>query len=202
LLYGTTHVPVGEDQAQHLEFTRELANGFNHQHGQDLFPVPETILSPAKRVMSLRDPTKKMSKSDANPASRILITDTQEEIRKKVKGAVTDSIEGVSYDRSTRPGVSNLIDLMYYMDETISSSPEALAAELKTTSMRVLKEKVADVVEERVRPIRESYNIAMARPDTGKDSLREVQELGADKAASIASDKINEVKRRMGLGYW
>ena len=81
LLYRATHVPVGEDQAQHLEFARELAIGFNHVHAgkQPLLTPPKTILSPARRVMSLVKPTKKMSKSDKNPSSRILITDTKEE---------------------------------------------------------------------------------------------------------------------------
>ena len=201
LLYGTTHVPVGEDQAQHLEFTRELAAGFNHLYG-DIFPVPKTILSPAKRVMSLKDPTKKMSKSDPNPASRILITDSKEEIHKKIKGAVTDSIEGISYNRSERPGVSNLIDIMFYMDWSIPESPEALAEDLKGVSMRALKEKVADTIEVNIGPIREKYEAVMALPENGAESLRDVELQASDRARTIAAANVEEVKKRMGLGLW
>ncbi|KAF2446553.1 Aminoacyl-tRNA synthetase, partial [Karstenula rhodostoma CBS 690.94] len=177
LIYNATHVPVGEDQAQHLEFTRELAKSFNHVYAKKTrrqpgdritfkgFNIPKTILSPAKRVMSLQDPTKKMSKSDPDERSRILITDTREQIQAKIKVALTDSIPGISYDRELRPGISNLIDIMYYMDESRYDSPEAIAQEMSSAdlSMKALKEKVATTVADKLEPIRERYNEQMAR---------------------------------------
>lgn len=200
LLYNTTHVPVGEDQAQHLEFTRELANGFNHVYSESrsLLTVPQTLLSPAKRVMSLTEPTKKMSKSDPKPKSRILITDSREEIHAKLKTALTDSIEGVSYDRETRPGVSNLVDLMYHFDESIAASPEDLANDLRDVNMRALKEKVADTVDLGINDIRERYQELM-RGD--QKELTEHAEEGAQRAEKIAENTMERVRIAMGMGW-
>ncbi|KAI9661668.1 MAG: Tryptophan--tRNA ligase, mitochondrial [Bathelium mastoideum] len=126
LVHRATHVPVGHDQSQHLEFARECANGFNHNYGRVLV-APDTLLSPAKRVMSLTEPHLKMSKSHANPKSRILITDGCEEIEKKIKGALTDSVSGISYDLVERPGVSNLLDIMFHLqDDNKQASLEEL----------------------------------------------------------------------------
>ncbi|KAF2823846.1 tryptophanyl-tRNA synthetase [Ophiobolus disseminans] len=203
LLYNTTHVPVGEDQAQHLEFTRELAAGFNHVYAphsasQPLLTVPRTLLSPAKRVMSLTDPAKKMSKSDPKPKSRILITDSKEDIHNKLKHALTDSIEGVSYDREKRPGVSNLVDLMYHFDESVAASPEDLARDLKGLSMRALKEKVADTVDVGIRDIRGRYEALI-----GGDQKELVQhaEDGAGRAEELAEETMKRVRSAMGMGW-
>ncbi|KAE8842227.1 hypothetical protein PTNB85_01118 [Pyrenophora teres f. teres] len=197
LLYNTTHVPVGEDQAQHLEFTRELAIGFNHMYPQEqpLLTVPQTLLSPAKRVMSLTDPTKKMSKSDPKPKSRILITDSKEEIHGKLKTALTDSIEGISYDREKRPGVSNLIDLLYHFDESGAASPEELAGDLVGLSMRALKARTADIVDARIKDIRGRYKELM-----GGDQKELVQhaEHGAKRAEAIAEETMKRL-RQTGL---
>jgi tryptophanyl-tRNA synthetase len=203
LLYQTTHVPVGEDQAQHLEFTRELANGFNHLYKsgdgpQPLLTVPQTLLSPAKRVMSLTEPTKKMSKSDPNPKSRILITDSGEEIRNKLKTALTDSIEGLSYDRKKRPGVSNLVDLMYHFDESVAASPEELANQLKGLSMRALKEKVGETVDMGIKDIRERYAELMGG---NQDKLVRHAEDGARRAEEIAEKTMKRVRSAMGMGW-
>ncbi|KAI4699557.1 hypothetical protein J4E81_004581 [Alternaria sp. BMP 2799] len=200
LLYNTTHVPVGEDQAQHLEFTRELASGFNHVYSesQPLLTVPQTLLSPAKRVMSLTEPTKKMSKSDPKPKSRILITDSREEIHAKLKTALTDSIEGVSYDRENRPGVSNLVDLMYHFDESLAASPEDLASDLRTLSMRALKEKVADTVDSGISDVRECYQELMSGDQ--KELIGHAEE-GAQRAEKIAERTIERVRNAMGIGW-
>lgn len=210
LLYQTTHVPVGNDQAQHLEFTRELARSFNHAYpalkdpeasskvNWQGFKIPETILSPAKRVMSLQDPTKKMSKSDPDQRSRILINDTREEIHAKFRAALTDSIPGITYDRESRPGVSNLVEIMYYMDEGQYESPQALAHDVfgGDVSMKALKEKVATTVADKLEPIRERYNEQMARP---------LEELAAQEKAScnvpraMAGWNLTNAKLAMGL---
>ncbi len=197
LLYNTTHVPVGEDQAQHLEFTRELAIGFNHLYGS-ILTVPETQLSPAKRVMSLLEPTKKMSKSDPRPKSRILITDSRDTINSKLKSALTDSIDGVSYDPQARPGVSNLIDLIYHFDNAGAASPEELARDLESLSMRALKEKTADAVEQGVSPIRERYQELM-RGD--QHDLVALAESGARKAEAIAESTMQQIRNSMGMGW-
>ncbi|OAL02659.1 tryptophanyl-tRNA synthetase [Phaeosphaeriaceae sp. SRC1lsM3a] len=203
LLYNTTHVPVGEDQAQHLEFSRDLAIGFNHLYAADstsqpLLTVPQTLLSPAKRVMSLAEPTKKMSKSDPKPKSRILITDSREEIHSKLRTALTDSIEGVSYDREKRPGVSNLVDLMYHFDESAATSPEALAKNFKDLSMRALKEKVADTIDIGIRDIRGAYEELM-RGD--QKQLLQHAEQGAERAEEIAEGTMKRVRSAMGMGW-
>jgi tryptophanyl-tRNA synthetase len=202
LLYNTTHVPVGEDQAQHLEFTRDLAIGFNHVYTPDsaspLLTVPQTLLSPAKRVMSLVDPTKKMSKSDPKPRSRILITDSREEIHGKLRTALTDSIEGVSYDRDGRPGVSNLVDLLYHFGESVAASPEELARDLKDLSMRALKEKVADTIDAGIRDTRERYGELMGGD---QKQLIEQAEEGAKRAEEMAEATMKRVRGAMGIGW-
>lgn len=207
LLYNATHVPVGEDQAQHLEFTRELGNSINHLYAKPPGPsrvpfkgffLPQTIHSPAKRIMSLQDPTKKMSKSDPDERSRILITDSRDEINLKIKHALTDSVPGVSYDRDSRPGVSNLIDIMYYMDESKYGSPEEIAADMfsKDFSLKVLKEQVATTVADGLEPIRERYNEQMAR------SLEDVDAemgRGASMAKGTAAMNLQRLKAAMGI---
>lgn len=202
LLYQTTHVPVGEDQAQHLEFSRDLAIGFNHLYkcdytSQPLLTVPQTLISPAKRVMSLTDPTKKMSKSDPKPNSRIMLTDSRGSIHSKLKTALTDSIEGVSYDRETRPGITNLVDLMYHFDESVAASPEELANDLRDLSKRALKEKVADTVDVGMRDIRERYNELINRPG----ELIEHAESGAREAEELAEETMKRVRSAMGITW-
>jgi tryptophanyl-tRNA synthetase len=200
LLYNTTHVPVGEDQAQHLEFTRELAAGFNHVYSksQPLLTVPQTLLSPAKRVMSLTEPTKKMSKSDPKPKSRIMITDSKDEIHHKLKTALTDSIEGVSYSPESRPGVSNLVDLMYHFDESLAASPEDLANDLKDLSMRALKVKVADTIDTGISDIRQRYEELMNGDQ--KELVQYAQE-GAQRAEKIAESTMQRVRSAMGMAW-
>ena len=194
-------MPVGEDQVQHLELTRELAIGFNHVYSSPSHPlltVPQTLLSPAKRVMSLVEPSKKMSKSDAKPKSRILITDTREQIHAKIKTALTDSIEGVSYDREKRPGVSNLVDLLYHFDSAGAASPEELANDLQDLSMRALKEKVADTVDTGISDIRARYQDLMGGDQT---ELIQHAEHGAQRAEQIAENTMTRVRGALGLGW-
>jgi tryptophanyl-tRNA synthetase len=155
-------------------------------------------LSPAKRVMSLVDPIKKMSKSDPKPKSRILITDSREEIHGKMRTALTDSIEGVSYDREGRPGVSNLVDLMYHFDESAAASPEELAKDLKKLSMRALKEKVADTIDAGIRDTRERYTELMGGD---QKHLIEHAEEGARKAEDMAEVTMKRVRSAMGMGW-
>lgn len=198
LVHKTTHVPVGHDQAQHLEFAREVANGFNHVFGQgkEVLVAPETLISPARRVMSLTDPTAKMSKSHPNPKSRILLTDSEDIIKSKLKGAVTDSLDGISYDPENRPGVSNLIDLLYHSSaEDGYESQEALAKDLEGVSLRALKEKTAEAVDMQVRPIRERYSEIVENRAIMEAAAAE----GAEKATKSAAATLKKVKRAVGL---
>ncbi|KIW56952.1 tryptophan-tRNA ligase [Exophiala xenobiotica] len=200
LLYQATLVPVGEDQLQHIEFARSLARSFNSHLRQtaespNLFRVPRPALSPARRIMSLKRPTQKMSKSDADPKSRILITDTREEIHAKVKGAITDSEPGISFDPEKRPGVSNLIEILRTVT-SISDSAEKIAKDLEHMTMRAFKEMVADNVSECLRGIRESFLDLMEPTNhTLNDEVRE----GARKAHARASWTMKNVRNSLGL---
>jgi tryptophanyl-tRNA synthetase len=148
--------------------------------------------------MSLAEPTKKMSKSDPKPKSRILITDSREEIHGKLKTALTDSIEGVSYDRESRPGVSNLVDLMYHFNESLAASPEDLASDLKDLSMRALKERVADTVDMGIRDIRERYRELMNGDE--KELVQHAQN-GTQRAEEIAESTMQRVRNAMGISW-
>lgn len=198
LVHKTTHVPVGHDQAQHLEFAREVADGFNHIFGQgrEILVPPETLISPARRVMSLTTPTNKMSKSHPNPKSRIMLTDSKSDITNKVKSAVTDSVEGITYDPEVRPGVSNLIDLLYHTGaEDGYESQEALASDLAGVSMLALKEKVAESIDMQLTPIRERY----AEIIQDSAAMEEAATEGAQKANKSAMKTLQKVKRAVGL---
>lgn len=208
LVHRATHVPVGEDQRQHLEFARECAAGFNHTYGGTaggggkttrILVPPETIVSPARRVMSLTDPTKKMSKSDANAASRVLITDPPQDIRKKIMRAVTDSQSGfVSYDPAGRPGVSNLLEILSIL-EGENRSPDEVARGLEGSQhpLKALKERTADAVVTELRDVRERYLELMGNDD-GK-ALDDLEALGAEKARASANATMKLVKEAVGF---
>lgn len=193
LVHRATHVPVGHDQAQHLEFAREVANGFNHAYGEDVMVPPETLISPAKRIMSLTDPSAKMSKSHANPKSRILLTDGEKAIYQKIKSAITDSEGGISYDPERRPGVSNLIDILYHCQHP--ESEEDMASDLRSLSLRALKEKTSDAVNEVIQPIRERYEDLV----NDEATLVSVAAEGAEKASRNAAVTMQKVKQIVGL---
>ena len=207
LVHRATHVPVGEDQRQHLEFARECAAGFNHTYSggggaggaRRILVPPETIVSPARRVMSLTDPTKKMSKSDANAASRVLITDAAADIRRKVMRAVTDSQSGlVSYDPAARPGVSNLLEILAIL-EGGGRAPAEVAGEFAGSQhpLKALEERTADAVVAELRDVRERYVELLGNND-GKD-LDDIEALGAEKARASADSTMRLVKEAVGF---
>jgi tryptophanyl-tRNA synthetase len=194
LIHRASHVPVGQDQAQHLEFARELAAGFNHVYGSDILRIPGTIVSPAKRIMSLTEPHCKMSKSSGDPKSRILLTDSEDEIRAKIRTAITDSLPGIKYLPTKRPGVSNLLDLIYYSTGA-RGTQEDLAEEIKHISFRAVKQRAIEAVEGVVRPIREKY----AEVVQNERLLERVAADGAEKARESASHTMNEVRKAIGF---
>ncbi|OQE43658.1 hypothetical protein PENCOP_c003G03609 [Penicillium coprophilum] len=192
LVHRATHVPVGEDQRQHLEFSRYTANSFNHLYGP-IFPIPEALISPAKRVMSLKEPTSKMSKSHADEKSRIILTDSPAEIRKKIKVALTDSEPSITYDPISRPGVSNLIEILSHLE---GISCEEIAADFHTASLRSLKEHVADRIAYHLQEIRDRYITIM---DDKTGYLESVAEEGAEAAQANSRETMRQVRDAMGL---
>lgn len=197
LLYDATHVPIGADQVQHLEFTRNLARSFNSQYGKvnSAFTEPEAILSPAKRIMSLTDPTKKMSKSNPDANSRILITDKAEVIYAKIKAAVTDSEDSISYDVEKRPGISNLLGILSHTSQK-GLSPVELAQGCQNLSKKAFKALVADSVVTCLAGIRERYKAILASPSI----IQLAAERGTRNARTAARLKVDRVGRLMGLG--
>lgn len=154
LIHKVHAVPVGEDQRQHLELTRDLVERFNHRFGQ-VFPIPERITPRVgARVMSLQDPTSKMSKSDPDVRSRLLLTDSADQIGRKVRAAVTDSGRTVSYEWDTKPGISNLLDLFSVAS---GQTVQDLAAEYRDVGYGRFKMAVAEALIEYLTPVRERY---------------------------------------------
>jgi len=190
LLYRAHAVPVGEDQKQHLELTRDLALRFNARFGEE-FPVPEPIIPEhGARVMSLQNPSAKMSKSDPDEGSRILVLDRPEVIRAKVKRAVTDSSTGVRYDWEVKPGISNLLEMM----SLFSGTPiPALESEHGSSGYGTFKEAVAEAVIAGLAPIRAAYQ---ALDDGAVEAL---MRRGADEARTKAEPYQQRVRRRVGL---
>jgi len=178
MIKRATHVPVGADQTQHLEFARECVTNFNHTYSpsEPILAHPETLISPAKRIMSLSDPSVKMSKSHPNPDSRILITDSPPTIKKKIAKAVTDSINSVSYDPVNRPGVANLVELMSHFDVE-GRSPEVLEEACKGMGLGSFKELVARTISDRLEGVRVEFERIMERRVVWKMLRRKEREL-------------------------
>jgi tryptophanyl-tRNA synthetase len=197
LAYGTTHVPVGEDQRQHLEFARECATNFNSTYKTRCFVSPRTLLSPTRRIMSLSNPLQKMSKSDPSPKSCIFITDSPEEITKKLKHAVTDDINSVTYEPATRPGVANLIEILSSFDPQ-GRTPAQLGEQMQGYKIADLKQAVAQVVADHLAEFRERYRHFMS--DNRK--MRAIAAQGASKARSQSHKAVERAKLAIGMGAY
>ncbi|KAK8012312.1 tryptophanyl-tRNA synthetase [Apiospora marii] len=198
LIHRATHVPVGDDQRQHLEFARECATNFNHAYpGGDLV-APETITTRSPRVMSLTNPLKKMSKSSPNHRSRILITSEETEIRRRLRGAVTDSQNAVTYDPVERPGVANLLDLLSQCDPE-GREPQDWARSLAAggAGLGDLKQAAADAVVRELAGVSERYRDFLERK--GGRWLEEVEEVGAEAARDSAAETMRMVRDVVGL---
>ncbi|CAH2091557.1 unnamed protein product [Euphydryas editha] len=193
LVYRGTHVPVGVDQLQHLQVTSQLVKTFHHRFGR-LFPTPRPILPDdgSDRVRSLRDPTKKMSKSDADPKSRILLGDSDENIRLKIRKAVTDFTPQVTFDLEARPGVSNLVMLHCLATDKVVEEAVEEADGLTTAQY---KRVVADALCEALGPLRERARELRRRPHFLRDVLRH----GAARARARADVVYADVADRLGL---
>lgn len=191
LLYQADLVPVGEDQRQHVEITRNIAQRFNGIYG-DVFTMPEAYIPEvAARVMSLSEPDKKMSKSSPNENSYILVMDKPEVILRKFKRAVTDS-EGGIYRSPDKPGVTNLIEIYAAVTGT---TPEAVESEFAGKGYGDFKPAVGEAVIETLRPIREETERLLA----DKGYLESLYRQGAEKAAAIANRTLRKVHKKVGF---
>lgn len=190
LLFRADAVPVGEDQKQHLELTRDLAERFNARYG-DEFPVPEPIIpETGARVMSLQDPTAKMSKSDPDETSRILILDDPDTIRHRLKRAVTDSGRDVRHDWEEKPGVSNLIEILaLFSGMTIPQ----IEAEYGEAGYGKFKEVVAEAVVAGLAPVRSAYR------ELDEADVARLMQRGALDARQRAEGYQQRVRKAIGL---
>jgi tryptophanyl-tRNA synthetase len=192
LLYKTDIVPVGDDQKQHIELTRDLAERFNKKHSE-IFTIPE-IRTPkvGARIMSLQEPTKKMSKSDPNLKSFITLLDDPKQIEKKIKSAVTDSEGIVKYDVENKPGISNLLSIYsIFTGESISD----LEKKYEGKGYGDFKGDLAQVVVETIKPIQERYYELIDSKE-----LDEILDRGAENANREANKTIQKMMNAMGLG--
>jgi tryptophanyl-tRNA synthetase len=191
--YKATHVPVGEDQKQHLELARDIAGAFNRAYGREYFPLPEPlILGEATRVMSLRDGKNKMSKSDASDMSRINLTDDADAIANKIRKAKSDMVEGISYDPETRPEVANLLNIFAALSDVPRKEIEARYA---SSNFAQFKKDLTDLAVDKLSPLTARMRVLLDDP-ANIDAFLQV---GAEKANDIASKHLAEVKDIVGF---
>lgn len=191
LLYDADYVPVGEDQKQHVELTRDLAQRFNNRYSET-FVVPEPLIAKVgARIMSLSDPSKKMSKSEESNKGCIYLLDDLKVARKKIMSAVTDMEGRVNYDKEKQPGVSNLLEIMSSLS---GESIDSIVARYEGKGYGEFKKEVSDVVCRELEKIQNRYN-EILRGSLIEDTLKQ----GAEKAHHIAFRKLKKVQRKMGI---
>jgi tryptophanyl-tRNA synthetase len=192
LLYNTDIVPVGEDQKQHIELTRDLAERFNKKYN-DIFTIPEArIPKDGARIMSLTEPTRKMSKSDPNPKSFITLLDEPKQIEKKIKSAVTDSEGIVKYDKENKPGISNLLTIYSVLT---NEGIEVIESKYEGKGYGDFKSDLAEIVINALKPIREKYYQYI-----DSSELDSILDEGAAKASQVANKTLKKMENAMGLG--
>lgn len=194
LLYRANLIPVGEDQIQHIELTRDIGKKFNVITDSQLFPKPVALLNDSvhgRRVRSLRDPTKKMSKSDPQTRSFIEVIDEPEVILKKIKMAITDGESSVYYDAERRPGVANLMRI-YHL--ATNQSLDQITEQCRGIDTGQFKLKLADILIDKLKPVREEYK----RIRNDQAYLEQVLKSGHDKAKPMAMETVSQVKHLLG----
>ncbi|MEG1475315.1 MAG: tryptophan--tRNA ligase [Longicatena sp.] len=191
LLYDADYVPVGVDQKQHVELTRDLAERFNHRYG-DTFKIPEPLVSKVgAKVYSLQNPTKKMSKSEDNPKGTIDLLDEPSVARKKIMSAITDSIGIICYDKENQPGISNLLTIL----SSLSGEPiEDIVKRYKGIGYGEFKKEVGNVVFDFLTNLQIRYKEIMQ-----SGAVEKVITEGNDKARQIARKKVSKVKKKIGF---
>ena len=191
LLYNADIVPVGEDQKQHVELCRDLVHRFNNRYNKEVFKMPEPIIPKVgARIMSLSDPTRKMSKSD--PKGDIFLKDDLNVVRKKIMSAVTDLGSDIYYDPENKPGISNLIQIYASLKDISIEETENIFKDCHKYGE--FKKAVADVVVDVLAPFQEKYKEVLA---SGK--IDEILDEGAKRASYIANKTLNKVKKTVGL---
>lgn len=192
ILYCDTDlVPVGIDQKQHVELARDIAIRFNNKYGQT-FTVPETLVKEGStKIKDLKDPTKKMSKSSESPKGVITLLDTDEEIRKKIMSATTDSEMLIKYDPINKPGISNLMDICTSLSKETN---ETLEEKFTNKNYGEFKKYVADVVVEHLSNIRQKYYELI-----NSDTLNKILDDGINKSKKLAKEKYNLMREKMGI---
>ncbi len=192
LIYDVDYVPVGADQKQHVEITRNIAQKFNNKYG-DVFKVPDVMLSKTgTKIMNLVDPTKKMSKSDENPKTYISMLDDVNVIRKKIMSATTDSECIVKFDMENKPGISNLMNIVTSLNGLPYKEIEDM---FEGKQYGEFKKYVADVIVDEISKIQERYNELI-----NSDELRNILDEGVKVTNEIAENKLNKMKEVMG--FW
>ena len=191
LLYDPDYVPVGGDQKQHVELTRDLAERFNKRYS-DTFKVPEPLVTKVgAKIFDLQDPTKKMSKSDTNPKGCIDLLDNPATARNKIKSAVTDSLGEIRFDPENQPGLANLITILSALtDESI----ESIVERYQGKGYGELKKETGDVVFNFLTDLQARY-----QDITSSGKINEILNEGAQKASKVANKKIAKVYRKVGL---
>ena len=195
LAYHATHVPVGDDQKQHIELTRDIAAKFNHDYGVDFFPMPEPVIEgAATRVMSLRDGTKKMSKSDPSDASRINLTDDADTIAQKIRKARTDAdpLPATMEGLKDRPEARNLVNIFAALSD---EAPDTVLGRFEGQGFGAFKPALADLAVSVLAPITGRMNELIADPDEIDRILR----AGAVRADAIAAPVVAEAREIMGM---
>ena len=191
LIYDADYVPVGEDQKQHVELTRDIASRFNNKYG-DTFTVPEPLIAEVgARIMSLSNPSSKMSKSEESNKGCIYLLDDLALVRKKIMSAVTDDFAHVCFDPLQQPGISNLLQI----HSSLSKEPVAeIVARFQDKGYGDLKKEVANVVCNELEKIQQRY-----KEITEANIIEQVLEEGATKARRMALNKLNKVQRKIGI---
>ncbi len=193
LLYDTSAVPVGEDQMQHLELARVLARRFNERFGET-FQIPQALIQKhGARIMSLQDPSKKMSKSDPSEASKILLSDSADLIRKKIMRSVTDTDGGIIYDAEKKPAVANLMSIYH---QVTGASMKQIESEFVGKGYGDFKKALAEAVVSHLEPITKRMQEFQNDPH----ELMRILDAGRDKARMLAAEKMKLVRNRVGLG--
>ncbi len=193
LIYKADVVPVGEDQTQHLELTRDIAGVINRRFNKEILKVPDVLINGSgTRIMSLRDGSKKMSKSDPSDFSRINLRDDNDLIHQKIKKAKTDHLSFVSYDKAARPEISNLLDIYISLSE---ENLENIIQNYANQGFAKFKEDLAEIIITNLQPIRDKYLDLMH----DQEYLLKILHQGAKKARIRASETVNEVKKQFSF---
>jgi len=191
LLYQTDLVPVGADQKQHIEITRDIAIRFNGIYG-DVFKIPEPYIPAATaKIMSLADPTRKMSKSDSDD-SFVALLDEPDAIRRKLRRAITDSDGEIRADAEKKPGITNLLTIMSVLS---GESVDSICSALSGKGYGALKDAVADVVVDALSPIQKKYHEIMA----DKPYIDGIMKTNAERASALAARTLRKVYKKVGL---